>query len=203
MLYDVLIIGGSAAGMSCALILGSAHKKPFMADKKIGIVMHQKSSALQNAELNNVLGLAVGTKGTTVLAEGPEHLASLYPHVEQLTKEKVLEIEETEAYLIVKTNKNTYHTKLAVIALGASNLVQIKGLESYYETHQRLSTKKERIQLKNTDHRVTDKLFVAGVMAGWRSQFAIACGSGASVGTDILTLWNDGQHSMVHDKVAD
>ena len=32
-MFDVLIIGGGVAGMSCALILGSAHKKPFMSDK--------------------------------------------------------------------------------------------------------------------------------------------------------------------------
>ena len=35
MMYDVLIIGGGAAGMSCALILGSAKEKSFAATKKI------------------------------------------------------------------------------------------------------------------------------------------------------------------------
>lgn len=40
--FDVLIIGGGAAGMSCALVLGSAKNKPFAADKTIGIIMHQK-----------------------------------------------------------------------------------------------------------------------------------------------------------------
>jgi len=32
--FDVLIIGGGVAGMSCALVLGSAHKKPFVSNKK-------------------------------------------------------------------------------------------------------------------------------------------------------------------------
>ncbi len=44
-------------------------------------------------------------------------------------------------------------------------------------------------------------LYVAGTLAGWRSQFAIASGSGAHVATDILSLWNGGKHTKVHDKV--
>ena len=40
-MYNVLIIGGGAAGMSCALVLGSANNKPFAADKKIAIIAHQ------------------------------------------------------------------------------------------------------------------------------------------------------------------
>ena len=53
---------------------------------------------------------------------------------------------------------------------------------------------------KNKLHLVKKNLYVAGALAGWRSQFAIACGSGAQVGTDILTLWNNGEHTKVHDK---
>jgi hypothetical protein len=34
-----------------------------------------------------------------------------------------------------------------------------------------------------------------------RSQLSIAAGSGASVATDILTLWNSGTHSQVHDSI--
>ena len=44
MSYDVLIVGAGAAGMSCALVLGSAKNKPFAIDKKIGIIAHQKTS---------------------------------------------------------------------------------------------------------------------------------------------------------------
>ena len=52
-MFDVLIIGGGVSGMSCALVLGSAQKKPFMSTKKIGIFTHQKSSSLQEALFNN------------------------------------------------------------------------------------------------------------------------------------------------------
>ncbi len=92
--FDVLIIGGGAAGMSCALVLGSAKNKPFATDKTIGIIMHQKSSALQNGLFNNVLGLNPGTTGQEILENGKKHLAETYPHVIQITKEKVLEVKE-------------------------------------------------------------------------------------------------------------
>ena len=42
---------------------------------------------------------------------------------------------------------------------------------------------------------------LAEPIAGCRSQFAIAAGSGASVATDILTLWNGGNHVKIHDKI--
>ena len=48
-MFDALIVGGGAAGLQCALVLGSAQGKPFAADKYIGIIVHQKTSHLQTA----------------------------------------------------------------------------------------------------------------------------------------------------------
>lgn len=200
-MYDALIIGGGAAGMSCALILGSAQSKPFAKDKYIGIITHQKTSHLQTALFNNVLGLAPGTTGESILLQGKNQLATLYPHIEHIEKEKVLELSKSGAIFNVRTNKNTYQSKLVVIAVGYTNLMTIKGLERYIEPHPRAAIEKDRIWLKNTDHIIEEHLYVAGTLAGWRSQFAIACGSGAHVATDILTLWNDGKHVKVHDSI--
>jgi anaerobic glycerol-3-phosphate dehydrogenase len=44
-----------------------------------------------------------------------------------------------------------------------------------------------------------DVLIIGGGVVGWRSQFATAAGSGTQVATDILTLWNDGRTTMIHD----
>lgn len=199
--FDALIIGGSAAGLSCALILGSAVHKPFAENKKIGIVVHQKSSALNEAMLNNVLGLKKGTKGDQVLADGRSQLADLYPHVIQIENEKVTKIEGEFPNFTIFTNKNSYHAKTIVIAVGPSNLFNIDGLMQYVMPHHSLPPQKERIMLKNNNHLVAEGIYVAGVLAGWRSQFAIAAGSGAQVATDILTIWNDGNHTMVHDSL--
>jgi ferredoxin/flavodoxin---NADP+ reductase len=199
--FDVLIIGGSAAGLSCALILGSAVHKPFASNKKIGIVAHQKSSALNEAILNNVLGLKKGTRGNQVLADGLTQLSDLYPHIIQIDNEKVSKIEREFPNFTVITNKNSYLAKSIVVAVGPSNLFNIEGLMKYVIPHNSLPPQKERVMLKNNNHLVAEGVYVAGVLAGWRSQFAIAAGSGAQVATDILTLWNDGNHSMVHDSL--
>jgi thioredoxin reductase len=201
MTFDALIIGGGAAGMSCALVLGSAINKPYAANKQIGIVMHQKTSHLQTALFNNVLGLSPGTTGEDILKSGAQQLRDLYSHVQQIEREKVVAIEQTESGYKVVTNKNTYDSKIVVVAVGYTNLINIKGLDNYIEPHPRAVAEKERICLKNTNHLITEGLFVAGTLAGWRSQFAIASGSGAQVATDILTLWNDGKDAQVHDKI--
>jgi len=200
-MFDALIIGGGAAGMSCALVLGSAKNKAFAINKRIGIIIHQKTSHLQNALFNNVLGLQPGTTGAAILEAGKQQLTTQYPHVTQIDNEKVSEIIKTKTSFTVITNKETYTTKCVVIAVGYTNLLGIKGLENYIEPHPRAVKEKDRIWLKNIDHKIENGLYVAGTLAGWRSQFAIASGSGAQVATDILTLWNDGIHTKVHDKV--
>jgi pyruvate/2-oxoglutarate dehydrogenase complex dihydrolipoamide dehydrogenase (E3) component len=202
MSFDALIIGAGAAGLSCALVLGSAKNKPFAKNKKIGIIAHQKSSHLQTALFNNVLGLKPGTLGKDILSDGILQLKNLYPQVTQIDKEKVTHIAKNTDGFKVTTNKNEYVSKIVVIAVGYTNLFTIKGLENYIEPHPRAAIEKDRIWLKNTDHLIKDNLYVAGTLAGWRSQFAIASGSGAHVATDILTLWNDGKHTKIHDKVT-
>ena len=201
-MFDALIIGGGAAGLQCALVLGSANGKPFAENKKIGIIVHQKTSHLQTALFNNVLGLTPRTTGESILNDGKTQLKTLYPHVQQIEYEKVLELSKIEGVFQVKTNKHTYKAAIVVVAVGYTNLITIKGLENYIEPHPRAEIEKDRIWLKNTDHLVDKNLYVAGSLAGWRSQFAICAGSGAHVATDILTLWNDGKHMKVHDKIG-
>ena len=107
-MFDVLIIGGGVSGMSSALMLGSARTQEYAKDKKIGILLHQRSSSLQNAIFNNVLGLKPNTTGASILKNGKKHLKKAYPHVSQIDFEKVLKIEKKLDYIIVYSNKNIY-----------------------------------------------------------------------------------------------
>jgi NADPH-dependent 2,4-dienoyl-CoA reductase/sulfur reductase-like enzyme len=201
MIFDSLIIGGGVAGMQCALVLGSAKNKAFASDKNIGIIINQKASHLQSALFNNVLGLHPKTLGKDILENGKKQLSKLYPDVQQIENEKVIAVEDFNGTYKVVTNKGVYASKIVVIALNYSKPFLIKGLENYVIPHKKATPKKNRIQLQNIDYLIKDGLYACGTVAGIRSQFAIAAGSGASVATDILTLWNDGNHTKIHDKI--
>ena len=201
-MLDVLIIGAGVSGVSCALVLGSAQNKTFAMDKKIAIVAHQKASSLQNAIFNNAYGIPAGKLGSELLDESLKHLSQSYPHVEQIHGEKVLSISGEAGNFTVTTNKSSLQAKIVVIAIGAGTPFTIEGLANFIVPHQKIPAVKNRIQLKNTDHLVTEGIYAAGVLAGHRSQLSIAAGSGAAVATDILTLWNNGDPVQVHDALG-
>jgi thioredoxin reductase len=200
-MFDVLIVGGGVSGVSCALVLGSAKQKPFAFNKEIGIVMHQRASALQDAVFYNAYGIKPGTLGSELLNTSAEDLENLYPHVTQIHDEKVLQVVDFENYFQVKTTENIYETKKLVMAIGSGSPWFIEGLEQFVVPHQKALPSKNRIQLKNNDHLVKPNLFVTGTLAGCPSQLTIAAGSGAAVATDILTEWNEGIPTQVHDSI--
>ena len=199
--FDVLIIGAGVAGMQCALVLGSAKDKPFAQNKSIGLIAHQRSSHLQNALFNNVLGFPPGTMGKEILFNGLDQIKEQYKHVTLIEKEKVGKIEFVPDGFRIRTNKNLYTARVVVLALNYSKPFTIGGLEEYILPHQKANPSKDRIQLKNSDHIIRDHLYCCGTIAGHRSQFSIAAGSGAAVATDVLTSWNGGNHTKVHDKI--
>jgi len=157
---------------------------------------------LQTALFNNVLGLPKGKLGSTILKEGKEQLEELYPHVDIIEKEKVIAVLDDEKGYKIITNKAEYYSKNVVIALNYTKPFTIGGLEHYVEKHCSANPMKDRIQLRNFNHLIKEGLYVCGTIAGWRSQFAIAAGSGASVATDILTVWNEHTATKIHDKIV-
>ena len=196
---DVLIIGGGAAGISCALTLGSGLSKPFALGKKIGVLAHQKASSLQRAVFNNVFGIAPGTLGSDLLISSIDHLKKCYPAVDIIEKTRALSVQKNGNLFTVSTAEGHLTAEIVVVAIGSGQPMLIEGLEQYVEPHGKANPEKQRIQLRNTDHLVDEGLYVAGTLAGSRSQLAIAMGSGAAVATDILTLWNGGIPVQVHD----
>ncbi|MDI1254629.1 MAG: FAD-dependent oxidoreductase [Flavobacterium sp.] len=200
-MFDVLIIGGGVAGISCALVLGSAKNKAYAAHKEIGIFTHQKGSSLQDGVYFNAYGITPGKLGSEIMQESLEHLANSYGHVKQIPGEKVMKIEGQFPEFSVITNKNTYKAKNIIVAVGYTNTFNIDGLMAFVEPHKKSVPEKNRIQLKNIDHKVAEGIYVAGTLAGSRSQLSIAAGSGAAVATDILTEWNNGNQSQSHDSI--
>jgi thioredoxin reductase len=200
-MFDVLIIGGGVSGVSCALIIGSALKRPYAEGRKAGIFTHQKATSLQDAIFNNAYGIPAGTLGSTLMETSLEQLATLYPEMEQIPNEKVMSVEGEAGNFTVTTNKGSYKTKAVVVAIGSANTFAIEGLMEHVIPHKKAIPEKNRIQLKNDDHLVSEGIYAAGTLAGHRSQLAIAAGSGAAIGTDILTLWNEGKQTQYHDSI--
>lgn len=198
-MFDVLIIGGGVSGVSCALIIGSALKRPYAEGKRTGIFTHQKATSLQDALFNNAYGVPAGTLGLDLMESSLKQLSDLYPEMEQIPNEKVMSVEGEAGNFTVTTNKDTYKTKMVVVTIGSANTFAIEGLMDYVIPNKKAMPEKNRIQLKNEDHLVAPGIYVAGTLAGHRSQLSIAAGSGAAVGTDILTLWNDGKPTQYHD----
>ncbi len=200
-MFDVLIIGGGVSGVSCALIIGSALKRPYAEGKKAGILTHQKATSLENAVFNNAYGIPAGTLGSALMHTTLDQLSTLYPEMEQIPNEKVMSIEGEAGNFTVTTNKGSYKTKVVILGIGSANTFAIEGLLDYVIPNKKAMPEKNRIQLKNDDHLVAEGIYAVGTLAGHRSQLAIAAGSGAAVGTDILTLWNDGKPTQYHDSV--
>ena len=136
-MFDVLIIGGGVSGISCALVLGSAHKKSFVADKKIGVFTYQKSSNLQEALFNNAYGIPSGSLGSDLMTQSIQQLQEQYPHVLQIPNEKVLKIEGASGNFTIITNKKSYLTKVIVVAINSSQTFAIEGLMQYVIPHKK------------------------------------------------------------------
>ena len=115
------------------------------------------------------------------------------------SSEEAAPAEQTEFDVILKA---AGQAKLGVVKLVKELTgLGLKEAKELVDAAPKAVKEKQRIHLRNVDHQVAEGIYVAGNLAGWRSQLAIAAGSGAAVATDILTLWNDGIDSQSHDSV--
>ncbi len=200
-MYDLIIIGGGPAALSCALVLGSAEKKEYMQDKKIAIIANQKASDMNAALLNNLYGVEQGVKGKDFLKESLKQL-DMFSNIEQLSPDMVNAVLDKGDAYEVKTEKDTYKAKQVVLAIGHGKKVNdIEGLSQYVEKHINTPAGMERFALKNKNLLVDGKgMYVAGVLGGCASQVVIAAGTGADVAVQLLTKWNNGVFDHHHDK---
>ncbi len=199
-MFDLIIVGGSVAGISCGLVLGSAAGKEYMKDKKIGMISYHKSADLNAAVVNNCFGVKLGTNGKELLEKELEKLKS-FSSIEQLAEEVVLSVLEKEGYYEIKTKENNYRAKNVVLAIGHNpKMAKIEGLEEYVIKHELSLEGVKKSALKNSNNIVKEGLYVAGLTNGCASQIAIAAGSGAEVAVQLLTKWNGGKFDHYHDK---
>ncbi|WP_448588364.1 FAD-dependent oxidoreductase [Thermocrinis sp.] len=197
-MHDVIIVGGGASGLACALTLASAKGRSWdWAENRSYLVFDVGDSDLNKAYLRNVPGV--------MPISGKELLDAIQKQIDDwggvdILKEKVVEIRKEEDHYKVITEKGEYEAKYVVLACGFKSF-DIKGLELELVENPK-SPKPGRVMIKHRDYEVMPNLFVAGTLAGLSSHFTSCAGSGVEVAIEILSRMA-GKRIVIHDVPQD
>ena len=193
---DVLIIGGGAGGLSCAITIASAETRKWFAGRRV-IVVDDGTSDLKKARLFNAPGVEPGMLGTELL-EGMEQQLARYESATILrgTVQRAERLPGRRFIATLESGEEVVAEEL-VLATGYKRW-DVEGLDHVPEPHPRIG-KANRIHLPHDGcYRIEPDLHVAGLLAGGSSQFAIAAGIGAQVAVEVLSRWA-GRATHVHD----
>ena len=197
MRYNVIIIGGGASGLSCALTLASAKGRGWdWAENRKYLVLDTGRSDMNRALFNNVPGVPIGTLGKDMLGILKDQIQH-YGGVDFL-EEKVVKVEGEKGNFKVYTEKgNIFESEFVVLASGFHRFeIECEGVEVVENPK---SPKPGRVMVRHDgDYKVKDGLYVAGLLAGVSSMFAAAAGSGVQVAINILSEWA-GKPIVIHD----
>jgi anaerobic glycerol-3-phosphate dehydrogenase len=198
MVYDVVIIGGGAAGIGCGITLASANNKFDWAKDKKYLILDDGKSDLKKASLFNVPGFDYGISGQNALKQMRDHL-SFFPSI-QIKDEKVITITGHRGDFTIKTEDSEYKADIIVLATGMHEF-NIEGLDVTVADHDKVM-KPNKIKLEHINNRITDGIYVAGLLSGVKTMFLIASGDGSKVACDIFEEWT-GKMAVSHDSVKD
>lgn len=194
-MYHVIIVGGGASGLSCALTLASARGRGWQwAEEKRYLVFDLDNSDLKKAFLRNVPGIEA------ILGE--ELLEKIKRQIEswggvEILKEGVVRIEKKgDLFEVESSSGKVFNTEYVVLASGFHGF-DIKGLKVEVVENPK-SPKPGRVMIKHKDYQVDEKLFVIGTLAGLSSHFASCAGSGVEVAIEILSRYA-GKRIVIHD----
>lgn len=179
----VVIIGGSIAGLSAALVLASAIKGDL--DFCITIVEKGgKEADLYKAEVYNVPLFAAGIGGEAIIAQTKAQIEKLAKV--QFVEGEVLEIVGTKGDFVVKGNGIVLNADYIIVATGA-NACNIKGLESFVVPHT-LMPKPGKICFKvGARNEIKSGIYAAGIVSGVTTMVACAMGSATESACAILS----------------
>ncbi len=196
--YDVLIIGGGVAGITCGLTLASVENKfPWAKDRRYLIIDENNSDLLQ-ARLYNVPGVEQGVEGGETIKFMKKQL-DMFKSI-QLIDDIVVRAEgDINNFTVTTKSGKTFHADRVVLATGMHKF-DIEGLGVEVTVHDKVM-KPKKIKIKNENLKVREGLYVAGLVAGSKTMFAIAAGDGAKVACDIFEEWT-GKFAVAHDSIS-
>jgi Thioredoxin reductase len=198
-MYDVIIVGGGASGLACALTLASSRGRNWnWAEGRTYLVFDTGESDLHKAYLKNVPGVQpiAGTQLLEVIREQIKDWGGV-----EFSEEKVVEIKkEGEIYKVYTEEGKEYSAKYVVLAGGFKEF-SVKGLELEVVENPK-SPKPGRVMIKHKDFEAMPNLFVVGTLAGLSSHFTSCAGSGVEVAIEILSRMA-GKRIVIHDVPQD
>jgi len=194
MVYDIIIIGGGASGMSAAITFGSAQEKfDWASDKKI-LVIDSGTSDLKAASFWNAPGIYVGKDGKELMDDMHNQLGQ-YKTIDKVN-DFVINLDKHQDEFIVKTETKDYKSEIVIVATGLQKFNIDTSLINP-STHNRIA-RKGKVMLENENGIISENLYVSGVAAGHQTMFAIAAGDGVKVACEILEEWG-GNFFVPHD----
>ncbi|TLD83249.1 NAD(P)/FAD-dependent oxidoreductase [Helicobacter sp. MIT 11-5569] len=190
----VVIIGGSIAGLSAALVLASAIKGELSFELAI-IEKGGKEADLYKADVYNVPLFKAGINGEEIIDSTKEQLQKL-AKVNFIAGE-VTEISGEKGNFMVNGTGFSEKADYVIVATGA-NACNIKGLESFVKPHT-LMPKPGKICLEvGARNVIKDGIYAAGIVSGVTTMVACAMGSATESACAILSDIA-GNVAVIHD----
>ncbi|MCD4759206.1 MAG: FAD-dependent oxidoreductase [Arcobacteraceae bacterium] len=197
-MYDVLIIGGGAAGYGCALTLASVENKFEWAKNKKYLMIDNQDSDITKASFFNLAGVDFGIGGDSLIKKMEMQL-SKFKSCSKIC-DTVTKIEKSDDYFTISTQNTTYEAKIVVIATGMHKFDIVCDNVKVIEHTDVM--KPNKVCLENNNNLISENLYVAGLASGAKTMFAIANGEGAKVACDIFKIWT-GKPAVAHDNLKD
>jgi len=194
--YDLAIIGGGISGLSAALMMSSAIKdKEIMSSKTVAVFDIGASDALK-ATFYNAPGVKPGTSGKKALKKLKNQVDD-YGIVKH-HKKLITGIAKSDFGFTITEKKGRQYTAGTLLLATGFRKFKIDGIDLPLNKFTRTDND-SRVALEHTEYKVTDNIYVCGLLADVSSHYPIVAGTGVQAAINIMHDWT-GEWIVVHDK---